>query len=312
MRIFVAGATGAVGRPLVKRLVAARHDVVGLTRKGERAAWLFESGAVAVVGDALDTAWLGKVVRQAEPEVVIDQMTHLPQRVGLRGMRRFYRNQTPLREIGSAALLTAARDVGARRLIAQSVAFIYAPGPGGPKQEADPVWSDAPEPFGEALRVAARHDEMVAGDSRLEGLVLRYGVFYGPGTHFAPGNGQYEDIRRRRLPIVGDGPSMWSFVHVDDAAQAAVDALERGTPGIYNVVDDEPAPVRHWLPHFAETIGAKPPYRVPVWLARVTAGPAQTAWATAFPGASNAKARTELGWQPEYESWRRGFAASLR
>jgi nucleoside-diphosphate-sugar epimerase len=311
MRIFVAGATGAVGRPLVKKLVAAGHHVVGLTRHDDRAQWLYEQGATAVVGNALDGEWLQAAVCEAKPEVVIDQMTDLPQRVGMRGMRRFYRGQNPLRVRGSAALLAGARAAGARRIIAQSVAFLYAPGSGGPKTEGDPPWDTAPEPFGNAVRIAAAHDLLVAGAADIEGVVLRYGVFYGPGTHYAPGNGQYEDIRRRRLPLVTDGDSVWSFIHVDDAAQAAVDALDRGGPGIYNVVDDDPAPMRVWLPHFAETIGAKPPRRVPEWLARVTAGPAITAWATLFPGASNAKARAELGWQPSHASWREGFPQSL-
>jgi nucleoside-diphosphate-sugar epimerase len=311
MRIFLAGATGAVGRPLVKKLVAAGHEVVGMTRRDDRAEWLHEQGATAVVGTALDSEWLQAVVRESRPEVVIDQMTDLPQRLGMRGMGRFYRSQVRLRTEGSAALLAGARAAGARRLIAQSVAFIYAPGADGPMTEADPTWDDAPEPFGTALRGAGAHDRMVAGVPDIDGVVLRYGVFYGPGTHYAPGNGQYEDIRRRRLPLVGDGDSVWSFIHVDDAAQAALDALDRGAPGIYNVVDDEPAPMRDWLPHFAETIGAKPPRRVPQWLARITAGPALTAWATLFPGASNAKARAELGWQPNYTTWREGFPQSL-
>jgi nucleoside-diphosphate-sugar epimerase len=147
----------------------------------------------------------------------------------------------------------------------------------------------------------------VAGASEIEGVVLRYGVFYGPGTHFAPGNGIHEDVRRRRFPIVGSGDSVWSFVHVDDAAAAAVQALERGAAGIYNVVDDEPAPTREWVPEYAAAIGAKPPLTVPRWLSRAFAGPALTAWATQFPGASNAKARQELRWEPRHPSWRAGF-----
>jgi nucleoside-diphosphate-sugar epimerase len=307
MKIFLAGSTGAVGRPLLNRLVASGHDVVGLTRLDKRARWLRENGATAVVGNALDAKWLERAMRDAAPEVVIDQMTDLPQRLGLRRMRRFYRGQNALRTRGSGALLAAARSAGARRMITQSVAFIYAPDGGGLKRETDRVWDDAPEPFGEAIRIAAEHDSRLTAESHPEGVVLRYGVFYGPGTHYAPGNGVYEDIRRRRMPLVGQGDSIWSFCHVDDAAQAAVDALDRGTPGIYNIVDDEPVAMREWLPHFAQVIGAKPPHRVPVWLSRVAAGPAITAWATAFPGASNEKARRELGWEPSYPTWREGF-----
>jgi 2-alkyl-3-oxoalkanoate reductase len=308
MKIFVAGATGAVGRPLISRLAAAGHDVVGLTRHEARARWLRENGASAIVGDALDTRWLESAVVEAEPEVVVDQLTDLPQRIGFRGLRRFYKGQNPLRRHGSSGLLAAARAAGARRIITQSVAFIYAPDGGGLKRETDRLWSDAPEPFGQALRVAATHDTRVASDPAVEGVVLRYGMFYGPGTHFAPGNGIYEDIRHRRMPLVGDGCSVWSFCHVDDAAQAAVDALDRGAAGIYNVVDNDPAPTREWLPEVARMIGAKPPLKVPVRLARFTAGSAMTAWATAFPGTSNDKARRELGWGPKYPSWREGFA----
>jgi nucleoside-diphosphate-sugar epimerase len=195
-------------------------------------------------------------------------------------------------------------------VIAQSVAFIYAPGGGGLKNEEAPVWDDAPEPFGSALRGAAAHDRRVVEAPAVEGVVLRYGVFYGSGTHFAPGNGVYEDVKHRRMPIVGEGASVWSFCHVDDAADAAVAALTRGDPGVYNVVDDEPAPTRIWLPEFARAIGAKPPRRVPQWLSRAFAGPAITAWATSFPGASNEKVRRELGWEPRYRSWREGFAAT--
>ena len=310
MRIFLAGGTGAVGRPLVPRLVEAGHEVVAMTRDAHKAARLGEQGATAVVGDAFETEWLRSAVARAEPEVVIDQMTDLPQRIGFRGMARFYKGQNPLRSKGSVALQHAARAAGARRLIAQSVAFIYAPDAGGPKRETDRIWEGAPEPFGQALRIAAEHDSRVAGDPQLEGIVLRYGVFYGPGTHFSPGNGMYEDIRRRRMPLVGDGASVWSFCHVEDAAQAAVDAVEHGGRGIYNVVDDEPAPMRDWLPHFAQVIGAKPPLRIPVWMSRLATGPAMTAWVTAFAGASNEKARRELGWDPVYPTWREGFVGS--
>jgi nucleoside-diphosphate-sugar epimerase len=311
VKVFLAGATGAVGRPLVRRLVDNGHDVVGLTRTDERARWLYENSAQAVVGSALDTDWLKARVIEAQPEVVIDQMTNLPQKIGFRGLRRFYKHQNPLRIRGSGALLEGAVQAGARRLIAQSVAFIYAPDGGGIKTESDRTWDDAPEPFGEALRVAGAHDRQVVRDTRIEGIVLRYGVFYGPGTHYEPGHGVYEDIRRRRMPLVGDGDSVWSFCHVDDAAQAALLALERGDRGVYNVVDDEPAAMRDWLPYVAQLIAAKPPPTVPRWLARLTAGPAITAWATQFPGASNAKARAELGFSPEYPSWRDGFAQSL-
>lgn len=307
MRVFVAGATGAIGRPLVRGLVAAGHEVGGLTRKPERAASLRAAGAVPFVGDALDRGRLRDALAEFGPEAVIDQLTDLPQRIGFRGLRRFYRNQGRLRRDGSGALLEAAVEVGARRLIAQSVAFIYAPGGLGPKAEADRLWLDAPEPFGGALRLAAHHEQRVLHCDRIEGIVLRYGILHGPGTHFAPGNGIYEDVRRRRMPIVGTGDSIWSFCHVEDAAAATVLALERGEPGVLNIVDDDPARTREWLPAFAAAIDAAPPRHVPTWLARVAVGPAMTAWATRFPGASNAKARSELRWEPLLPSWRPGL-----
>lgn len=307
VKVFLAGATGAVGRPLVRRLVDGGHEVVGMTRSRDGARSLESEGARAAVGSAFDEDWLSRAVRDAQPEVVIDQMTSLPQRIRPRGLRRFYRDQIPLRERGSGALLRAAVAAGARRVIAQSVAFLYAPDGDGPKGEDARAWSDAPAPFGAAAAGAAAHDERVVGLDAVEGVVLRYGVYYGPGTHYSPGNGIYEDVRRRRFPIVGAGDSVWSFVHVDDAADAAVTALDGGPPGIYNIVDDEPAPTREWLPAFAKAIGAPPPRRVPVWLSRIFAGPAMTAWATSFPGASNARAAAELGWRPRIASWREGF-----
>jgi nucleoside-diphosphate-sugar epimerase len=307
VRVFLAGSTGAVGRPLVSQLLAQGHEVVGLTRSSQKADWLKEIGAEAAVGDALNADWLKAAVLSAEPEIVIDQLTDLPQGQRPRGMGAFYKRQVPLREIASGALLGAAEEAGARRLIAQSVAFIYAPGP-GPRTETDRPWIDAPGAFGTALAGAAAHDERVVGSTRLEGVVLRYGVFYGPGTHFAPGNGIYEDTRRRRLPLAGDGSSFWSFVHVDDAARAAVAALGGGGAGIYNVVDDEPAPMGEWLPNYAAIIGAKPPRRLPVWLVRLGAGSAMTAWLTSFPPVANAKAKRELPWAPTFSSWRQGFA----
>ena len=312
MKIFLAGATGAVGRPLVQRLVGAGHEVVGLTRRDDRARWLVEHGAAAVVGDAMDGEWLRDAVCEASPEVVIDQMTDLPQRIRMRGMGRFYRGQNPLRVRGSAALLDGARAAGARRIIAQSVAFIYAPGPGGPRTETAPTWADAPEPFGNAIRVAVAHDQSVGNAADIEGVVLRYGVFYGPGTHYSPGNGQYEDIRRRRQPIVGDGASVWSFVHVDDAAEATVRAIEADAPpGVYNIVDDDPAPVADWLPALAGALGAKPPRKVPVWLARLVAGPFSVMAMTQLQAASNVKAKQQLGWSPAIASWREGFRTAL-
>jgi nucleoside-diphosphate-sugar epimerase len=311
MKVFLAGATGAVGRPLLRELLQAGHDVVGTTRKPARARELERAGAEALVLDALETESLVRAVIRARPEVVIDQLTQLPQRIRPRGMRAFYRRQNLLRGRAGAALIEAARSAGARRLIAQSVAFIYAPNGEELRREDDPVWRDAPAPFGRALRIAADHDERVAACDELEGVVLRYGVFYGPGTHSAPGNGIYEDVRRRRFPVAGAGNAVWSFVHVEDAARATMDALGRGSAGIYNIVDDEPAPVSEWLPAYAEAIGARPPRRLPAWLVRAFAGPAMAAWLTNRPGAANQKAKGELGFSPRFASWRQGFREAL-
>jgi nucleoside-diphosphate-sugar epimerase len=307
VKTLVAGGTGAVGRPLTRLLIEAGHEVVAITRSADNAARLGEFGATPLVGSVLDLDWLGNAVRDAAPEVVIDQLTDLPQRVRPRGLRAFYRRQIPLRTQGSGALLDAARRSGARRMVSQSVAFIYAPDGGGLKVESDRIWRDAPAPFGAALAGAADHDQRLIETPDLDGIVLRYGVFYGPGTLFALGNGIYEDVRRRRFPMVGAGESRWSFCHVQDAAAAAVNALDHGERGVYNVVDDEPAFVRDWLPIFAESIEAPPPRSVPAWLSRLVAGPALTAWGTSFPGTANDKAKGDLGWSPQYASWRQGF-----
>jgi 2-alkyl-3-oxoalkanoate reductase len=311
MKIFLAGATGAVGRPLVRQLLDEGHEVVALTRSPEKAKWLRDLRAEAALGNAMDIEWLRPAVLRAKPEVVIDQMTDLPQRQRPHGLGKFYKRQIPLREIGSRALLRAAEESGARRLIAQSVAFLYAPNGSGPRSEADRAWVEAPGVLGKAFAGAAAHDERVVHSTGLEGVVLRYGFFYGPGTTFAPGNGLYEDTRRRRLPLSGDGASFWSFVHVDDAACAAVAALSQGQHGLYNVVDDEPAPMREWLPEYADLIGAKPPRRLPEWLVRVGAGAPMSAFLTRFPPVSNARAKNQLGWSPRFSSWRQGFREGI-
>lgn len=225
----------------------------------------------------------------------------------MRGLTKMYRRQNRLRLVGSGALLDAAREAGAVAVIAQSVAFIYAPDGGGLKTEQDRVWRQAPPPFGQALAVAADHDKKMISSREFHGIVLRYGVFYGPGTHFAPGHGVYQDARHRRFPLVGDGAGVWSFVHVDDAAEATVAALGRAASGIYNIVDDDPVPYAVWVPYYAKLVGGGAPRRLPRALARVIAGPAITSWATERAGVSNAKAKSELGWQPRRESWRQGF-----
>lgn len=308
MRIFVAGATGAVGRPLVRMLVADGHEVSGLTRSAEKAQGLEAAGARPVVANAFDTGALLAAVKGTKPDVVIDQLTDLPQKVGVRGMTKMYRHQNAIRKQGSAALLDAARAADVSTVISQSVAFLYAPDGRGPKSENDRVWRDGPPPAGQAYSVAADHDEAVVASPDFTGIVLRYGVLYGPGTHFAPGNFLYDDARRGRLPLVGNGDGVWCFAHVEDCAQATLAVLGRSMPGIYNIVDDDPAPYREWVTYWIELVGGRKPMHVPRRLARVIAGPAATAMATVWPGASNAKAKRELGWSPRHPSWREGLA----
>jgi 2-alkyl-3-oxoalkanoate reductase len=271
MRVFVAGASGAIGRPLVDRLVEAGHEVTGTTRSPVRAEAIEKAGARAVVCDTLTAGPLQHAVGEARPEVVIHQLTALPDRFKPR-KRDLYAKTNELRTAGTQNLLAAARAAGVRRVICQSIAFAYAPVGGPVKDERDPLFSDAAEPFGSAIAAIEEMEKAVLDAEGVEGVVLRYGWFYGPGTYFAEDGSTAEDVRRRRFPIAGDGDGLFSFVHVEDAAAATVAALERGAPGIYNVVNDEPAPMREWLPHYAETLGAKPPRRVPQWLAGSSPG----------------------------------------
>jgi nucleoside-diphosphate-sugar epimerase len=310
MKVFVAGASGAIGKPLVRQLVAAGHEVTGTTRREEREAEIEAAGAKAAVVDALDGPALTEAVEQASPEVVVNQLTSLPQRYDPR-KASFYTATNRVRSEGGHNLLEAARAAGARRLLTQSIAFLYAPEGDWVKDEDARPFDDAPEHFGPAVEAMLGHEREVLEAPGLEGLVLRYGQFYGPGTYYAPDGHLGREVSRRRFPIVGPGTGTFSFLHVEDAAGATAAALERGAPGIYNVVDDEPAPLREWLPAFAKVLGAKPPRRVPVWLAKLVAGSSTAAMATQLRGASNAKAKRELGWQPRYPSWRQGFHEAL-
>jgi nucleoside-diphosphate-sugar epimerase len=310
MKIFVAGASGAIGRPLVRRLVAAGHEVTGTTRREERAEEIRAAGADAVVVDAFDAPALEAAVKQAAPEVVVNQLTSLPHRYNPR-KASFYEETNRVRREGGRNLLEAARAAGARRLVTQSISFLYAPEGDWVKNEEARPFDDAPGHFGPSVRVLLDHEREVVESPDFEGLVLRYGQFYGPGTYFAPEGHLGREVRRRRFPIVGPGTGTFSFIHVDDAAGATLAALDHGAAGIYNVVDDEPAPLLEWLPVYAEALGAKPPRRVPVWLARLVAGKAVADTAVGLRGASNAKAKRELGWQPSSASWRQGFREAL-
>jgi nucleoside-diphosphate-sugar epimerase len=308
MKVFVAGASGAIGRPLVRRLLAAGHEVTGMTRREERAEQIRAAGASAVVCDVFEAEKLEAAVREAAPEAVVHLLTALPPRLDYRAKEDPLAPTNRVRDEGTRNLVAAAKAAGARRLVAESVAFFYAPQGDWVKEEEAPLFLEAPDPFGSAANALAGLERQVLEADGIEGIVLRFGWLYGPGTYYDHDGSLTEDALKRRMPVVGRGTGTFSFVHVEDAASATAAALERGSPGAYNVVDDEPAPMREWAPAFAAAAGAKKPLRVPTWLARLVAGAGAASMATQLRGASNAKAKRELGWQPSYPSWRQGFA----
>jgi nucleoside-diphosphate-sugar epimerase len=306
VKVFVAGASGAIGRPLVPKLIAAGHEVTGMTRSEEGAEGLREAGAGALVADVFDEERVRSGMAEATPDVLVHQLTALPDRLDFRN-KSLYDATNRVRSEGTRILLDAARKAGARRVVAQSIAFIYEPRSDWVKDEDAPLMKDAPGTFSEAARVVGEMEQAIVGADGLDGLVLRYGFFYGPGTYYASDGSSAQDVRKRRFPIVGKGTGTVSFIHVDDAADATVAAVERGAPGIYNVVDDEPAPFSEWLPVYAEALGAKKPFRVPMWLGKLAAGKEVALFTNELRGASNAKAKGELGWEPARSSWRQGF-----
>jgi nucleoside-diphosphate-sugar epimerase len=308
MRIFLAGATGALGKRLVPQLVERGHSVVGTTRSENKAALLWDMGAKPVVVDALDRDAVAAAVKEAQPDAIIHQLTALTG-VDFRRFEKSFEVTNRLRTEGTDNLLAAARAAGVERFVAQSYAgWPYARSGGEVKAETDPL-DPRPAPQTRRSLEAIRHLE--AAVTEAGGIVLRYGGFYGPGTGLEPNGEQLEQIRKRRFPLVGDGRAVWSFVHVDDAAAATVAAVEDGRPGIYNIVDDDPAPVAEWLPYLANVAGAKPPRRLPLWLARMVGGEHMVVLMDEARGASNAKARRELGWEPAHSSWRSGFEETL-
>jgi 2-alkyl-3-oxoalkanoate reductase len=319
MKVFVAGATGALGRQLVPQLVAQGHDVVGMTRSASKQDLVRSLGARPVVADALDPDAVAQAVASAEPEVIVHQLTALSGEMSARDMRHPERSSAAimtnrLRTEATDHLLAAGRAVGARRVVAQSFgAFRFARTGGPVLTEADPPDPDPPGALGTVQAGYLYLEKAVTTIEWGEGLVLRYGGFYGPGTgiSLAPDAVMAAPVRKRRFPIVGDGGGVHSHIHIDDAAAATVAAVEHGRPGIYNIVDDEPAPVREWLPVLARALDAKPPRRVPRWLGRLAAGEMATIMMTEVRGASNEKAKRELGWKPRYASWRQGFAQGL-
>lgn len=307
MKIFVAGATGAIGQQLVPRLVGAGHEVHAMTRTESKQKPLADQGAVPVVADALDPGQVADAVARAEPEVIIHELTAIPAALDTRHFDRDFAQTNRLRTLGTDNLLAAGQAVGVRRFIAQSFFTAYARTGGPVKTEEDPL-DPAPPRKMRAVVEAIRHvEQAVLGASWTEGIVLRYGGFYGPGTSIAPGAEQVEMVRKGKFPVVGDGGGVWSFLHIADAAEATLAAVDRGGRGIYNVADDEPARVAEWLPALAEEIGAKKPRRVPRFVGRLFAGELGVVMMTELRGASNAKAKRELGWQPAHPTWRQGF-----
>jgi len=315
MKVFVAGATGALGGHLVPQLAARGHEVTGMTRSESKQDLVRSLGARPVVADALDPDAVGQAVAAAQPDVVVHELTALPDDLDFRKVEREFALTNRLRTEGTQHLLAAARAVGAQRFVAQSYAGWTYERTGGPvKSEEDPFDSSPAKAMRATLDAMRYLESAVTGAEWTEGVVLRYGGFYGPGTSLAlePVGAQVKVIRERKFPIVGGGGGVWSFVHIVDAASATVAAVERGRRGVYNVVDDDPAPVSEWLPAVAEAVDAKPPRRLPRWLGRLVAGEAAVVMMTDVRGAANQKAKRELGWQLRYPSWRRGFAEGLR
>jgi 2-alkyl-3-oxoalkanoate reductase len=310
VRIFFAGASGVIGRTLLPRLVEEGHEVAALTRTPDKASALRDAGAEPVVADALDAEGLRDAVLAARPEAVINHLTDLPRRMTPGAMKEGLAATDRVRSAGTANLIDAARAAGAKRLVAQSIAFAYAPGGAGLRNESDPLFLDAPAPFDDSVASVAELERAVTNAEGLLGVALRFGFWYGPGTAYASDGHWANEARRRRLPVVGDGSAIHSFVHVDDVAGATIAALE-AEPGIYNVFDDDPAPVREWIPAFAEAIGAKRPLRLPTFVVRMVAGRYATYLATQLRGASNERAKRELDWEPRWPSWRQGFREAL-
>jgi len=309
MKVFVAGATGAMGKQLVPRLVAAGHRVVGTTRSEAKEGALWDLGATPMVVDALDPDQVADAVARAQPDVIVHELTSIAG-LDIRHFDRDFAMTNRLRTEGTDHLLSAGRAVGVERFVAQSyTSWPYARTGGAVKREDDPLDPTPAREMRDSMAAIRHLEAAVLGADWTTGIVLRYGGFYGPGTSLTPGGEQFEMVRKRKFPVVGNGAGVWSFVHIADAAEATVAAVEHGKRGIYNVVDDDPAAVAEWLPALARAIGAPAPWRVPRFVGRLLAGESGAVMMTEMRGASNAKAKRELGWEPRHPSWREGFAA---
>lgn len=312
MRVFVAGASGTVGKRLVPQLIAAGYEVTALTHSSRSIQPLQAAGAEAVVADALDRSAVMAAVTRAAPEIVIHQLTALKKAKNFKAFDDEFALTNRLRTEGTDYLLAAARAAGVRRFIAQSFGnWNYARTGDGPKTEQDPLDPTPPRNQIKSLQAIRYLEKAVLSAGGIEGVALRYGNLYGPDTGFAADGDIVAMVRKRAFPIVGDGAGVWSFIHVDDAASATVAAIQHGASGIYNISDDEPAPVRVWLPELARVLGAQPPRHIPVWLGRLFVGEVGISLMTQVRGAANTKAKRELAWTPCYPTWRQGFRASL-
>jgi nucleoside-diphosphate-sugar epimerase len=305
MRVFVAGATGAIGRPLVAALLASGHEPIAMTRSDQKAGALRKRGIETHVCDVYDEPGLTRAVADAHPDQIVHLLTDLPHAFNMRRYEQQIASTGRLRRVGTANLIAAATAAGVERIVAESIAFVYAPVGDWVKDEQAPLAHGALPSAADPVADLERQVQAV------DGIVLRYGWLYGPGTAYALDGSWASALRRRQLPIVGGGDGVFSFVHVEDAASATVAALEHRGPAIYNVVDDEPAPMRAWAPAFAHAIGAPKPWRAPVWLGRLAAGRLAVEMLSGLRGASNARVKHELDWQPRYASWREGFQTGL-
>lgn len=312
MRIFVAGGAGAIGRRLVPLLLADGHEVTVSTRSAQKLPAIDAQGAHGIAMDGLNTESVRKAVREAQPEAIIHQMTAIDAVFDLRNFDDEFAVTNRLRTEGTRNLVTAGHEAGTRILVAQSYTGWPNERRGSRvKTEDDPLDSHPPKAMARTLAAIRELEDMVTNNGSIAGIVLRYGGFYGPGTSLAQDGAQAEMLRKRKFPIVGHGAGVWSFIHIDDAANATCAAVRRPTPGVYNIVDDEPAEVREWLPALASAIGAPPPRHVPAWLARLFIGEAGISMMEQVRGSSNAKAQRTFGWTPIWPNWREGFRRGL-
>ncbi len=309
MRILLAGATGAIGQPLLRKLVAAGHDVVATSRDAARAAQLTTQGATGIVLDAFDAGAVHQSIADTQPEVVIHQLTALPKSPSPRSIKSAVAQTTRLRRETVPVFASAARDAGARRIVVQSISFVTAPSGPAVVDETHPLYLDAPPDFRDAVEGVRDMEQATRNTDGLEGIVLRYGFFYGPGTWYARDGAMGQMLAKRRLPLVGDGEGRYSWIHVDDAADVTIAAMDRGAPGVYNVCDSEPAASHEWMPVAAQALGAKRPRKLPAWLVRRLAGDTVVYYGTTLRGASNAKMLETFGVTPR--SWRTGLPEAI-